>query len=271
MGLALGIALTGLARTILHNASAWYVSIAVLAINHLCVYLIPSLVYWYWFEACGWKDFNSRSIKKVSSLWIAIIVGTVLLPFNQILIVWNKGIKLSGVFSGIEQWMIQKEQANSLLTERLFNIDSIHQLILLIIVSALIASLGEEVFFRGIIQNKLIQGKRSIHVGVWLTAALFSAVHIQFYGFFPRLVLGALFGYLYVFSGNIWIAILSHFLNNSLYILTIFFGHRIAKSDVGMNFEFGRWIYGSFSLILSILLLTYFYRRNSSLYFKKLD
>jgi membrane protease YdiL (CAAX protease family) len=157
-----------------------------------------------------------------------------------------------------------EEQANSLLTESLFNIQSVDQLLILIFVSALIASIGEEVFFRGIIQNKLIQSSKSMHIGIWLTAALFSAIHLQFFGFFPRLVLGALFGYLYAVSGNLWVAILSHFINNALFILTIFFEHQVARYHVGISLGISSWVPGSSSLILSILLLIYFYRNNKA-------
>jgi membrane protease YdiL (CAAX protease family) len=264
IGLSFGLAMTAAITFLMQNALPWYTSITVLAVNHLCIYLIPGLVYWYWFEQARWKDFNRQPLKKVSGLWVGVLTGIVLLPFNELLIDWNKTLEFPEIFSGIEHWLIRKEQANSLLTERLFNIQSVDQLLILIIVSALIASIGEEVFFRGIIQNKIIQSSKSIHIGIWLTAALFSAIHLQFFGFFPRLVLGALFGYLYVLSGNLWVAILSHFINNTLFILTIFFEHQVARYYVEMKPGISSWLYGSSSLILSILLLVYFHRKNST-------
>lgn len=260
LGMALGMVLTAMAAFLMQHVSPWYGLVTNVAINHLCIYLIPPLVYWHWFESASWKGFSKRPLKSVSVLWAGIFVGITFLPFNEILIGWNKGITLPKAFSTVEHWMIQKEQANQLLVAKLTAIESFDQLITLLVVSALIASVGEEVFFRGIIQNKLIQGTKNNHLGIWLTAALFSAVHLQFYGFFPRLALGAIFGYLYVFSGNLWVPILVHFINNSLFILSFFFKDQVVLHNLEVQFPNYSWLYGSSSLILSMLLILYFRR-----------
>jgi membrane protease YdiL (CAAX protease family) len=44
---------------------------------------------------------------------------------------------------------------------------------------------------------------------------------MQFYGFIPRMLLGAVFGYLVIYSGSIWAAVLAHFVNNSLAVLSV--------------------------------------------------
>jgi membrane protease YdiL (CAAX protease family) len=38
---------------------------------------------------------------------------------------------------------------------------------------------------------------------------------MQFYGFFPRFALGVLLGYMYLWSGTLWLPILAHFINNA--------------------------------------------------------
>ena len=262
LGMSLGVALTMLVKFWMQNGNSWYTSITILAVNHLSIYLIPALAYWYWFESATWKDFNRRSFNSVSALSAGILSGIVLLPFNGILINWNKGIVFADVFSGIEQWMIQKDQANNVLMTKLMDFTALDQLFITLIVSALIAAVGEEIFFRGIIQSKLIQGTKSVHSGVWLSAILFSAIHLQFFGFFPRLVLGALFGYLYVFSGNLWVAILAHFINNALFILTKYMEHQSINDDLNFHFPLDSWLIGACSLISSILLLIYFRKKN---------
>ena len=68
-------------------------------------------------------------------------------------------------------------------------------------------------------RRTIIAWSGSVHVGIWLAAALFSAIHLQFYGFVPRMLLGALFGYLYIWTGNLWVPMLAHFFNNGFAVV----------------------------------------------------
>ncbi len=56
-------------------------------------------------------------------------------------------------------------------------------------------------------------------MGIWVSAILFSALHMQFYGFFPRMLLGAFFGYLLLWSGSLWLPIIAHFVNNCVAVI----------------------------------------------------
>ncbi|TAF81977.1 MAG: CPBP family intramembrane metalloprotease, partial [Sphingobacteriales bacterium] len=87
---------------------------------------------------------------------------------------------------------------------------------------AILPAIGEELFFRGTIQNIFTALFKNPHVAVWLTAILFSAIHLQFYGFLPRMFLGALFGYLFIWGKSIWLPILGHFLNNGFAVIMAF-------------------------------------------------
>jgi uncharacterized protein len=88
------------------------------------------------------------------------------------------------------------------------------------------AGIGEEMFFRGLIQPKIKYYLGSAHWGVWITAIIFSAIHVQFYGFLPRVFLGALFGYLYMYSGSLIYPILAHIFNNSLTVIMIYLSNQ---------------------------------------------
>ena len=92
---------------------------------------------------------------------------------------------------------------------------SIPDVLFNIFMIALLPALGEELLFRGIVQKIFTQWSKNVHLGVWISAVLFSAMHVQFYGFIPRMMLGALLGYLLVWSGSLWLPIMAHFVNNA--------------------------------------------------------
>ena len=103
--------------------------------------------------------------------------------------------------------------------------DSLVHLLMNLLVVAGVAAFSEEIFFRGALQQFLQEKYRNGHAAVWISALVFSVVHFQFYGFFPRLVLGALLGYLFLYTRNLWIPILIHFINNaSVIVLHYFWG-----------------------------------------------
>ena len=60
------------------------------------------------------------------------------------------------------------------------------------------------------------------HVQVWISAAIFSAIHMQFQGFLASMILGALLGYLLVWTRSFWIPMIVHFLNNGLQVVAIY-------------------------------------------------
>lgn len=242
--------------------NGWYVFISVQAISHLFSYLIPALVFWYLFEHGRWTDFQTKPLRSVSRLWIGLLSVIAILPFNDLLIEWNQHLELPNLLSNIEQWMRRKEQESELLTNQLVAFSSLSQLFIAILVIGFIASIGEEIFFRGIIQRKLIEWTANAHIGIWLAAILFSAAHFQFYGFFPRLLLGVLFGYLYLWSGNIWVAVLAHFINNSLIVITTYIQQQPAYSNLGPRIDTTTWVWVLFSAIGATILLFYFHHTN---------
>jgi membrane protease YdiL (CAAX protease family) len=114
------------------------------------------------------------------------------------------------------------------------NYKKIGQLIIALIVVVLLPAVGEEVLFRGIIQRKLAQHWANVHVAIWVSAAIFSAIHFQFFGFLPRMILGALFGYLYYWSGRLSVAITAHFINNG-FVLVMMFLYNIKVLDINIE------------------------------------
>jgi membrane protease YdiL (CAAX protease family) len=119
----------------------------------------------------------------------------------------------------VEQWMREQESAAEALTAQLVAGGDVLLLMSNLFVIALVAAVSEEFFFRGALQRIIGLRVRNRHTAVWLTAFLFSAFHLQFYGFLPRMLLGVFLGYLLVWSGTVWLPVLAHFVNNALVLL----------------------------------------------------
>ncbi|MCK5471015.1 MAG: CPBP family intramembrane metalloprotease [Cyclobacteriaceae bacterium] len=168
------------------------------------------------------KDFIDIPSNIITLLLMTIIMVFSFMIVNTVFIDWNANIKLPEALDGFEKWAGGLEESMKVLTEYLTEFDSGGYFILAIIVIAVIPGVGEELLFRGFIQNILKRIFKNDHIAIWVAAILFSAIHFQFYGFIPRMLLGALFGYLYVWTGNLLIPIVAHFLNNSISLFALY-------------------------------------------------
>jgi membrane protease YdiL (CAAX protease family) len=112
---------------------------------------------------------------------------------------------------------------------------------------AIIPALCEELVFRGVIMPLLAKATRNIHVSIWVTAFLFSLIHMQFYGFLPRMIMGALLGYLVIWSGSLWTSIVAHFVNNAAaFVMFRFYG----TMETPENSLFSHWVFYTLSTLL---------------------
>lgn len=172
----------------------------------------------------------------------------------------NQKIILPDFLSDVENWMKQKETQAAEMTKKFLEMKTFSDLALNLFMIAVIPAIGEEVFFRGGLQNIFKSWFNNHHVAIWITAILFSTIHLQFYGFFPRLFLGAFFGYLLVYGKSIWLPILGHFLNNAsavvyAYILQKNGGNLETLEKTGNYSYYG---YAISSIITLVLLLIFF-------------
>jgi len=236
--------------------NAWWYLMVLQSISHLFTFLIPSLIYWKWSEKHRIEEFVKRPSP---SFWVlAIVFLTVLafMPFNSWIIEWNSALHLPEGLYRIEDWMVQKEIELANLTHFLTNIDTSIKLIVALVVVAIIPAIGEEVLFRGIIQRKIFHKVEDMHVAIWITAALFSAIHLQFFGFVPRLLLGAMFGYMYAWTRNLWAPIFAHFINNAVTVVVVYLSHRqVIDVDIEKAESSVPWVGALLSLLFTIGLL----------------
>ena len=136
---------------------------------------------------------------------------------------WNQQIHLPASMSSLENWMRFKETEAEKITLMYFEDKTIGGLIINLLVVAFMAALSEEIFFRGLLQQMFIKNKVNAHVAIVIAAILFSAFHLQFFGFIPRLFLGIVLGYLYYLTQNLWVSIIAHFCNNAFAVVAMHF------------------------------------------------
>ena len=200
--------------------------------------------------------------KKIN--WTLFFIVVALMFCSTALLEWitalNQKMSLPEALHGMELWMKQKEDEAAEVTKMLLVMKDYSAFGINLLMIAILPAIGEELFFRGGIQNILIQWFKNHHVAIWVTAILFSAIHLQFYGFFPRMFLGALFGYLMIYGKSIWYAILGHFLNNGTAVVIAFVMQKQGKSleeiDKTSSFE---WYGYLISAILTLFLLFAFF------------
>lgn len=153
-----------------------------------------------------------------------VLISVVMTPAMNWLVVWNESLSLPEALKPVEEWMRAQENAARETTDTLLSGSSLRDLIATVLCVGLITGLGEEMFFRGALQRICCDGMRRRHLAVWTAAFVFSALHFQFFGFLPRLVLGAFFGYAYLWSGSLWVPVIGHALNNSAVVAFAWMG-----------------------------------------------
>ncbi len=208
------------------NPRNWYPLMAMQGLSHMASFLLPALLFWQLIEKRRWADFSPRPLALVAGLFSIPLIVIAFMPFDALIIDWNQALDLPPALDGVDRWIHEQEDRLADLTKFLTTFQTPGQLAVALLVIGVIPALGEELLFRGVLQRFFIGWMRNPHLGIWLTAALFSAIHIQFLGFFPRMLLGALFGYLYYWSGNLWVPMLAHFTNNGFTVLMVWLHQR---------------------------------------------
>ena len=206
---------------------------------------------------------RSLELQPVLVMMFSVIAFMVV---NSYFIEWNSNISMPESMSGVEQWMRQSEDQAARLTEYMTTFDTMGQFLFALLVIGVLPSIGEELVFRGYLQRELGIAFNSPHLAIWLSAAIFSAIHMQFFGFVPRLLLGALFGYMYYWSGNLKYPMIAHFVVNGGQVCLLYMVQRgVTDIDMESNESFPIWIIILFSVI-TFGLLFYFrrtFRENS--------
>lgn len=170
------------------------------------------------------------------AILVVLAFYLVSLPAMNWLVDLNQSMSLPSWMSGIEELMRDMEDSAADATEQLLDINTLWQFLSSVFVIGVMAGLSEEMLFRGAMQRTMQDSRLNTHAVVWITAIVFSAFHMQFFGFIPRMMLGAWLGYLLVWTRSLWVPIIAHTLNNSTVVFFSYMANKgIMPEDFGDN------------------------------------
>jgi len=170
-------------------------------------------------NALSWITRRSTSLIMVAVTTIIVISFMVV---NSVFIEWNANFVFPEFLREFGEWARERETQAEELTKFFTTFNSTGDFLFGLLVIAILPAIGEELVFRGMLQPELFRFSGNQHLAVWISAIVFSAFHMQFYGFVPRMFLGALFGYLYLWSENLLLPIIAHFINNGFSVLMMY-------------------------------------------------
>ena len=164
---------------------------------------------------------------------LGVVAMFAVLPFNSLLTEWNEGFTLPESMAAVEEMLRTTEELAEKVMTQLVSVDTFGGLIINILMIGALAAVSEELLFRSVIQPFLVRVCKNAFVGIAITSVLFSAMHFEFYGFIPRIVLGFMLGYMYHLTGSIWTSMLMHFVNNATIVVLYYLSFNgIVEMDV---------------------------------------
>ena len=241
------------------------------------MFLLPPLCMAYLWskQPLEWLKVKGERVKvKGERVW-AVVLMLVALPAINLLAHINEQMALPAFLEPLEAWMKTQEETAKTLTDQFMHVTTFGGLIINLLLMAVLPAISEELTFRSVLMNLFKakgdeamrrEGESVPHLAIWCSAILFSAIHLQFYGFVPRMLMGALFGYMLVWTGSLWTPILMHFTNNAMAVILYFVSLR-AGWDIEMMDAIGTndtlWL-GVVSMVITIVGI-YAFRRSTTM------
>ena len=207
----------------LDSARSIRITKVVLFFNSFGLFVVPPIVFALLYRKNPISFFKLNSNPSHTFLPYVILLFLAFLPLINVGVEINKLLVLPDFLNGLEEWMRLAEDEAMRKTKAFLKMEGIQDLIVNILLIGILPAIGEELCFRGVIQQILTKNSNNYHIGIWLAAIIFSFVHFQFFGFLPRMILGAFFGYLFYWTKSLWFPIFAHFLNNTFAVLIAYY------------------------------------------------
>jgi membrane protease YdiL (CAAX protease family) len=222
----------------------------------ICGFLLPAFLFVYLF---GKEDVKGLLISYKPGPWLWIAPLLILVSSGCIDLAGMLNEALIPADSDLARTLRPKEDQAERLTAIILSSTSAWAIATTIFSVAIVPAICEELVFRGVAMPLLHKVFKNVHVSVWVSAAMFSFIHFQFYGFIPRMLLGGLLGYMVIWSGSLWSSIAAH-LTNNLVAIVVFHanGQSLKSEDVGLTQQL---TIGAISIVLFITIIYWVKKR----------
>jgi uncharacterized protein len=225
--------------------------------QHCSLFILPVFVWSLLFEGRILAYTGLNHLPRPEHVMLAIIIALVIIPVNSYATHLNAGLSLPEWLSGAESWIDARDNQAELLTSLMIRSGSLDVLLVNLFVLALIPAIGEELFFRGLLINLLRNMVKNHHLIIIMTAVVFSALHFQFSGLIPRILLGVVYGYLYIWSKSVWLPAIAHFINNAIPVFLSRFHEWETVSGTATDLAADKPIFPAVSVLALAVLLIY--------------
>jgi len=230
-------------------------------VQTILLFLVPAAICAFLFSSSPFNFLRLNKLAKGRTFLLVTLLSLSIAPLVGLL------SQLNGLVH-LPSWAMAMENEGMVLTRAFLKVDTLNGLLFNIFLVGLLPAFAEELFFRGLLQRLFAEWTKNIHAGIWISAAVFSAVHFQFLGFLPRMFLGALFGYLFYFSSSIWVSMTAHFINNSIGVVAYYL---FVKGSIKVDplssepVAVGSWmLFVSMAVVALVLYNVYFIERETT-------
>lgn len=186
-------------------------------VQALAGFVLPAALFgWIFYRRQLFRYFDLSKAPAWISVVFAIVALFAAYPLVQLSYEVNSALPLPG-------WMGELEDNAAEILKDILHMETVGSFLITLILVAVLPGIGEELVFRGILQKQLEAWTTRPVLSVWIAAIIFSGIHMQFEGFLPRVALGAVLGFVYLWSRNLWIPIIVHAVNNGLQVSVLYF------------------------------------------------
>lgn len=196
-----------------------------IVLQDILVFILPAILLAVICYKQPWRFLEVDRAPQWQAIAVVLAIWAVSLPALNWIVDWNENLHLPASMAAWEKAMRDTEAALEQMTNQLLATETVGQMLVAFVVVGVMAGLSEELFFRGALMGIMRRGRANIHVVIWTVAIVFSAIHFQFLGFVPRMLLGAWFGYLLVWTRSLWVPIIAHTLNNGMVVVFQWMGN----------------------------------------------
>jgi uncharacterized protein len=230
----------------------------------ICLFIVPALIILVLLKPPSQNNPVDLKFPSFKDVALVILLAFCIFPLTGLIGKLNSLMHLPVWLSEVEKWMVEKEDYASRITGLLIGSETFSVMMLNLIIVAILPAFGEELIFRGVLQKVLYGFFKSGHAAIWITSIIFGILHFQFFGFLPRFLLGLVFGYLFFWSGTLWLPVIAHFINNAVPVIGAYI-HGVQYATSQPDITLWRQIVGLPIPIVAGGLILWYFRNKSSM------